>query len=454
MNSQKNNSSSSSSPNKDKETTISGTIGFNGTYPPGATVSVGQRNADPDAKFNMIVQKLVPKDGGSWSWNGAEKNQNYEIQAFLIAADGKTLASSEILTVSAPATDEVLNIESDSGPAPTPNPQGSPTPASTVSGTFDLNGYYTNNTTITVLAKAQGQAGDYQVAASGLAAKDQGAWSWGGAVAGTIYDMKARFISSTGANIGESPKIIATAPASGEVFVINSTAQPPPPAGGSTAPPQGASAPAVSGGTISGTINFNGVAPTNSSIVILSRDSGTSNPYQVVLNGIQPANNSSWNWNTATAGKAYDIIAVLKQTNSDGTQTDVATSQNITVAAPAANQSLTINSNASVPAPTSNNIGRSCTSKNASNNTWSIQLSFPTITGAQTYWYQLGSSNGGSDIVNTSQATQNNPAQTITATVNDSVTYYARYAYSNVQNASWNNNSYSSFSGTFQFKCP
>lgn len=459
MNSQKSNNTTQ--PQKSKDATISGTIGFNGTHPDGATFSVGQRVVDPGATFNMFVQNMPVKDGTVWSWNGAVESQNYEIQAYLLSSDGKVLHTSEILTVSAPASDEVLNINSDAGPAPTPHPQTNQVAPATISGTFDLNGYYTNNTTITILSKVPGTSGDYTVAASGLAAKDNGAWSWGGAAPDTTYELKARFISSTGTNIGESPKIVATAPATGEVFVINSTAQPPPPAGsdstgagGSTTPPQGANAPAVSGGTVSGTINFNGVSPANSSIVILARDAGTTNPYQVVLNGIQPVSNASWNWNSATAGKNYDIIAVLKQTNSNNTQTDVATSQNITVTSPAAKESLTINSNASIPSPKSDNIIRSCTNKNQSNNTWSVQVSFPTVTGAQTYWIQLGTASGGSDLVNTAQTSQNSPSQNITATINDSPTYYARYSYSNIQSASWNSNSFSPFSGTFQFKCP
>lgn len=439
-------------PGESKKAVISGSIGFNGTAPAGATISIGQRpHNQADAQFSMVVQNLNVQDGVTWNWNGAENHKNYDIQAFLVE-NGKTVASSEILSVTAPAENEVLHLNSDAGPAPTPNPQTGQVQPATISGTFDLNGYYTTNTTITILYRAQGQTGDFQVAASGVAAKDRGAWSWGGAVADTTYEMKARFISSTGVNIGESRRIIVTAPASGEEFEINSTAKPPaPPAQGAPAQPQ--PTPAVSGGTISGTINFNGAVPSNSSIVILAQTGGNGN-YDVVVNGINPSNGASWSWNGAQAGQNYNLVAVLKQQNANNTQSDVARSQTMNATAPANNQVFTINSGVSLPAPQSNNITSICNSKNASNNTWSATLSFPSIANAQSYWYQIGTSSGGSNFMNTNQNAQNNPVQTLNVTINDSVNYYAQYAYSNVANASWSSNSYSGFSSSYQFKCP
>lgn len=433
------------SSNSPKTAVISGSIGFNGTVPSGATISIGQRVHKSGGQFNMVVQNLSAKDGITWSWNGAKENESYDIQAFLIE-NGKQVESSEILTVTAPAADEVLHLNSDAGPAPTPNPQTNKIQPATISGTFDLNGYYTVNTTITILYKVQGQSGDYQVAASGIAAKDGGSWSWGGALADTTYDMKARFISSTGANIGESPKVIVTAPATGEVFSINSTAKPP-------APAQPQPTPAVSGGTVSGSINFNGAVPANSSIVILAQTGG-SGQYQVVVNGIQPANGSTWSWNGAQAGQNYNLVAVLKQQNANNTQTDVATSQTMNVTAPANNQVFTINSGVSLPAPQAGNINSICNSKNQSNNTWSATVNFPSVASAQSYWFQIGTTSGGNNLLNTNQNSQNNPSQAVNVTVNDSVVYYAQYAYSNTANASWNSNSYSGFSGSYQFKCP
>lgn len=40
---------------KDKPATISGSIGFNGTVPAGATVSIGQRVHKDSGSFNMVV---------------------------------------------------------------------------------------------------------------------------------------------------------------------------------------------------------------------------------------------------------------------------------------------------------------------------------------------------------------------------------------------------------------
>ena len=142
----------------------------------------------------------------------------------------------------------------------------------------------------------------------------------------------------------------------------------------------------------------------------------------------------------------------MKKSNGNGTFTDVADSQALILSAPAANEIFTINSTVSLPGPNIGTMTVNCGSNATSINTWITTVSAPTITGAQTYWFQVGTTNGGSDVVNSAQVSQNNPTQTINVTLSNAVTYYARYAYSYTPNASWNNG-FSPFSAVYNLIC-
>lgn len=200
---------------------------------------------------------------------------------------------------------------------------------------------------------------------------------------------------------------------------------------------------------ISGTISFSGTAPTGTSIVIVARENGSDNSYKTVVSGISASNNAKWSWSTAESGKAYDLITVLKG-SSGGVDTDYATSQVYVVTAPALNQIFSVNAAAPPSAPTGT-ITTTCTTHN-SNNTWVATVNFPTVSGAEWYILQVGTTSAGTDIINKTQGVQSGTNQTVSATLTDSILYYAQYSIASVPYPT--SYQYSAFSTPKTIKCP
>jgi hypothetical protein len=426
--------------------TISGMIDLNGLPPAGATITISSRESEK-GEFKPFVQNVQAADMANWEWKGAKVGVNYDLRADVVV-NGQVVATSQTLEVTAPATEEQLTINFKSSKAVTNSPAPSTQPQqSKISGTYDINGYLPQGTTLTLMQKQTGAASFTQVGTP-LSATDQSQWSWDEALTNTEYQLQA-VLKSNGITIGQSQVLTVTAPAANEALVINSNAQPP---ATPTPAASGASAsPSSSGNTISGNINFNGVAPQNSGIVILQSIAGQNN-YSVAVTGINPVNGSQWSWTGAQPGVSYQLMAVLKQTNSNNTQTDIATSQSIITTAPASNEMFTLNSSVSLPAP-QGTVTVSCGTKNSGANNWAATISYPSQSGANGYWLQLGSTNGGNDIVNVTNNAQSGNNQTVNATLNDSVWYYARYAYTYTANPT-SGSGFSSFSGSFQLMCP
>jgi hypothetical protein len=429
---------------KSDSAVISGTLNLNGRPPSEATMTISSRESEK-GQFKPFVENAQPLDMAKWEWKAAKSGVNYDIKAELMV-NGQVVASSDTLTVTAPAAEEQLTINY-LPPVVTPSPSPSIAPQmASITGSYDINGYLPQGTTLTLMQKQAGAAAFSQVGTP-LSASDQANWSWDEALENTEYQLQA-VLKSNGVTIGQSQTLSVTAPAANEVLVINSNAQPP----ATPAPVSSNSGtPASTGNTISGNINFNGVAPLNSGIVILQSIAGQNN-YSVAVSGIQPVNGSTWSWTGAQPGVSYQLMAVLKQTNSNNTQTDVATSQSIITTAPASNEMFTLNSSVSLPAP-QGAVTISCGTKNSGANNWSATISYPSQSGANGYWLQLGSTNGGNDLVNVTVNAQNSSNQTVNATLNDSVWYYARYAYTYTSNPT-SSSGFSSFSGTFQLMCP
>lgn len=88
--------------------TISGTLQLNGTIPSGSTISLSQKATD-SAQFAVFNASLQAADGAAWSWQQAVAGKAYTIQAALISA-GATIAQSQVLSVTAPATNQTLTI--------------------------------------------------------------------------------------------------------------------------------------------------------------------------------------------------------------------------------------------------------------------------------------------------------------------------------------------------------
>ncbi len=432
------------------QATVSGTIHLNGPIPEGASVSIGVRDYGSNGSYNVFAYGMSPVDDMPWHYNQAKDGASYEFQATL-DINNQVAFASDSLTVSAPATEEVLTINIES------TPTASPAPA-IVSGHVYINGYIPQNATFDVMARPYGSTGDFSDAVDNLPAEVKQSVNYANAVAGQKYELKGQLFDKNGTVIGSSASVVISAPSDNLVMTINSAAQPPagsvtpiqtnaPPTAGTSATPS----PSGTGTAISGTINFNGSAPGGSSVVILAKQPADTS-YQTVVNGITPSNGSTWTWNGATAGVTYNMVAVLKgQVNGDQ-NIDYADSQTYTVAAPAVNQLFTLNTGISMGAPTGS-VWITCGTK-SSNNVWSGNtVNFSSTSGAQYYTFQVGSTSGGNDIANVSQAAQSTTNQTIPlGNINDSVIYYAQYAVSSVTNPT--PAQMSPFSTAYTLKCP
>lgn len=416
------------SPPNSVKATISGSLDLNGVYDSTETINILVRKKDI-GDFKPVITGLQATDQAVWTWEDAVKNQNYEVKAQLLK-DKEIVDSSDTITVTAPAVQESLTFNIT---PKTPQPQ----PAE-ISGTLDINGYIPAQATLTIFQTPQGSDVEQPVV-TGITAKDKGVWVWSGAESGKTYKLKA-VLMMDGKTISDSPEISLSAPAANETLTVNSQAKSP--------VPQKA--------TISGSINLNGSAPYNTRIMILQRVKGTSD-YKMALDNINPVDGTSWSWNGAISGTTYDLMAVLKLKQNDGSDLDYAYSTNLSVSAPAVNETLSINTAITLAAPPAP-PAIACDSQ--ANNDYKIKFTFDLQNSASQYWLQIGTTDGGTDIVNQriNPLTQSFQLQggkvTITSfTVPMGKNVWARYAYS-LSPTSGQLTAFSSFSNTQLFTCP
>ncbi len=234
-----------------------------------------------------------------------------------------------------------------------------------------------------------------------------------------------------------TPSATLTATPSGVLQPLTPTFKPTP-----TATPTGTT------GTISGNISYHGQTPVNSRIVIFVKLTSATNA-QVAVDNLTPVDGALWQWTGAVTGTSYTVYAVLKQKQSDGTDKDIAASSTITITAPSGFIVLTVNSYYTLTKPTgTSNV--SCTTYNGgpNQNTWNVTVNFPSYSGAQSYWLEVGSADGGSDVVNTY-----GNVLSAAAIFKNNTTYYGRYAYAAVASVDTGSGQYSAFSDTTRLTC-
>ncbi|NMC35668.1 hypothetical protein GYA49_01345 [Candidatus Beckwithbacteria bacterium] len=407
--------------------TISGEIDFNGITPDHGTLVLKAKPADKEGSMQTIVTDISPSDKAHWSWSQAESGINYQLQAEL-ELNGQSIAKSNIKTVTAPANHETLTINLTKDELVKYSKDGfQDLLVSNVSGAIDLNGYIPANSKIVILAKANTDT-DYTTVADNVTATDGQTWQWTNATYGTGYDIKA-ILESDGNDIGESPVISVTAPASNEFLRIVSAAKQPAPQPQTT--------------KISGTIDLNGPVADNSTILVLQKKP-SEQTYQVI-NRYSANDGQYWEWDNAISGVEYEITAAL-QVNDNNT----ATANAITVTAPANNETLTINTGVNLPTPSSQPKVLNCGNENG--NQWPVSINYPGISNATMYWIQIGTQPGFNDVYNQMVSSQNGSDKSVTVNVNDQSYYYTRYAYADCDNCTQSQD-YSNFSNTLQFHC-
>ncbi len=422
--------------------TINGIFDINGVIPSGASITLIQKEYYSTEQPSVFASNLPVVDKSPWSFNTAGNGKSYEIQA-QVMVNGVVVATSSPIDITAPADEEVLALNLESAEQPI---------ITAISGTVAVNGYIPDGSTITVQGRKLGVQ-KFTTVAQGLPGQARQSLDYTKALSGITYEVQGTLLDSNGQIIGTSNILTVTAPASNEVLTINSSAQAPTPALTQIPTPaaQNAVAPTsqpVAPVTISGSINLNGAAPPNSRIVIFQKAMDAAN-YQVAVDNISPTDGATWQWNSTQNATWHMLIAILKQRQNDGTDKDISTSIASTIAAPAASVVMTINSGFSL-SPPGGPITVNCQTYNGgpNQNNWNVIVTFQPVNRGGSYWYQIGSTNGGNDIVNS--AGQTNMTN---ATFKNSTTYYARYAYATAPVAALGSNQYSGFSGTSSLQC-
>lgn len=325
-------------------------------------------------------------------------------------------------------------------------------------GSVTVDGYVPQNSTINIQARKVSTQ-QFTTVLQNLTGKQTQNFAYNTAVTGNTYDIQAVFLDAGGKVIATSSIVTVTAPELNEALTLVSaapTATPipsptPTPSltdGGSTpAPSTSSTTPTPATVSISGNINYHGNTPINSRVVLFQKLSNAST-YQTAVDNITPIDGTIWNWTGGKAGTSYTLVAVLKQ-NQNGNDVDIADSSVVTVTTPTSNIILTINSAYSLPRPP-NPATVTCTTYNGgpNQNNWAVTVNYPGVTGAKSYWMQVGTTDGAHDVADTASANSNT-----TATFNNSVSYWARYAYASVTGAGTYSDQFSEFGTTTRLQC-
>jgi hypothetical protein len=86
---------------------LSGTFDINGVIPDGASIIIKRVNAASSSDTDTYPQHFPAVDQGTWSMDDITNGKTYTITATMVV-NGKTIAVSAPLEVTAPASDETL----------------------------------------------------------------------------------------------------------------------------------------------------------------------------------------------------------------------------------------------------------------------------------------------------------------------------------------------------------
>ncbi|HRN96384.1 MAG TPA: hypothetical protein PLD54_02985, partial [Candidatus Levybacteria bacterium] len=278
---------------------ISGTFDINGIIPDDATITLTKRDFT-SSNSQTAATNIIPVDEGTWSLTDVDAGKSYEIIA-KVTVGAQTIFTSAPVTITAPASNVVLSIN-----LPLTQPQST----AVISGTVRVNGYIPSGSTIAVQGRKLGDP-QFQPIVQNLPGEQRQFMSYTTAIGGQTYEVYGILYDRSKKQIGSSQVLVLTAPALNETLTINSQAVVPSPTATvqtptpiitqtvATATPAPMS-PTPTPITLSGSINFNGIAPINSRIVILQKVYNTPN-YQVAVDNITPIDGTTWTWTGANA---------------------------------------------------------------------------------------------------------------------------------------------------------
>ncbi len=309
---------------------ISGSINLNGVGSQIATnkgniVLMQRQHGRSDFVTTNLIMPLA--DEQTWSWTEAKSGVTYDLQSDLFF-NGQHVASSNILTVTAPATDQVftfniqsLNLAEDVIPET----------KAIITGKVFIDGFIPDAATISIFASGQNLQDTEQVITN-LTAQTITDFAWEGALSSQEYQLEARLINADGTPIGTSQKYTLVAPAKSEILQLSSQATPPPLEETSQT------------ASIAGEVHISGPLTANSSVLLLQRTIGETN--FTAFDRLNPTVQLDWILPNLTPGQKLEITALL-QVNEQNT----ATGEIITPTAPASNQIINLDTGLNLSNP-------------------------------------------------------------------------------------------------------
>jgi hypothetical protein len=408
--------------------TISGTIQYSGIKPQtGKEGFVYFEYREHNAgEFKKLEGYTVPlADNQPWNVDGVPVGKLLDARAVIQLNDGQKLATSNTISVSAPAKGEVFDFNVTLDMIPNYILEKNPV---SLSGTVTINGYIPSGATLTMFAKAPTDTDFKSVVNKTPITGSVTNWSWNGAVAGTLYQLKTEAYQSNGSVFASSNVGEKAAPSSNASFVITSRATDPN---------------AQTSANISGTVKINGNYSNNAKVKIKTRVTGT-DEYTTVAT-VSPSNDPvSWSWADAISGKQYDIKPFIVEEG----QEDIPGNKVVT-AAPASGVKLTLDTKSALAVPNNKPELISCTS--VGDNKYNAQLKYKNIDGAVKYNLQVGKSEGSADVNDSIVNNSSNNDPTLISTINKGQDYYSRYSYTDCGDCG--KDSYSEYSPSLKFKC-
>jgi len=412
-----------------KTVSISGIIDFAGLKPNGGdagTVKVYQRlHGDSNTEYADTGISVPLEDNAVWSWDSAVEGMTYDIKAILNAGD-ELITESPVLTVSAPAANQVLVLDVSWDMIPDKVAEDYPV---TVGGTVRVNGYIPTGAKIVGYGRRSDVVDSTFVQGPSADAVVLGDWVWDKALNGRKYQFYAELVDSAGVSLGTSDNMTKTAPFTDGHLLINSKATPPP------AP--------VAKTTISGVVRVSGKIQEGSMIDIHVRradEEAFNTMMSVAASGEVP-----WSWANADNGVLYEMRAVLDLPS--GTDPMGTT---VSVTAPASDVVLKIDSGSSLSAPNQKPVLVSC--EDLEDGKKKAELEYDGISGATNFWIEIGDEKGKSNKMDQKYTAPKSDSELdVEVKIEEGKDFYTRYAYTTCPNCG--EGTYSSFSESLKFRC-
>lgn len=407
---------------------ISGEVDFNGVKPSDAQTDEGEivimaREYNSDGEYEDTGVSVKFEDRASWVWEEAESGVTYDIVAE-VRYKGFDIDQSQRALATAPATNVRLTFNTTTEDLPEELRDTEPATAS-ISAVYIINGFIPQGSTFSVFARLAESDDEFEEVSSDVPAVSGTVIEYKEAQKGMSYEVQAELYTSDSTFIGQSSYITVTAPASNERIVINSTA---------SAPSQSA--------RVSGTITVNGPFENGSTILLLQRQH-TQSDYEVVER-YNAARSIDFSWDGAVAGTTYDFTTALQVGGENTNSGNV-----VTVAAPAQNVSLQVDTGFNLDAPTET-ARVSCGSPDSTNH-FNARVEMQQFDNAKLYYLEVGTSAGSNNVFAGTVAPRT--AQTVFVAAN--TPYFTRYAYTECADCDrYDHSNWSGWSPTLGFQCP